>query len=61
MKDIRTLLRLKARINRMSIKESLDNLPSGICIARKNGTLALCNRQMQRLFQPEPFPARHVK
>ena len=51
MKDIRTLLRLKARINRMSIKESLDNLPSGICIARKNGTLALCNRQMQRLFQ----------
>ncbi len=41
----------RARINRMSIKESLDNLPSGVCFARENGTLILCNRQMQRLYR----------
>lgn len=51
MKDWRKRPGGRAGINRMSVKESLDNLPSGICFARENGTLILCNRQMQRLFR----------
>lgn len=43
-----TLFR-KDKIDRTSIKESIDNLPSGICFADKNGLLVLCNRQMYRL------------
>ena len=39
----------KEKIGRASIKEGLDNLPSGICFADQNGTIILCNRQMHRL------------
>ena len=39
----------KPRINMLSIKESFDNLPSGICFANKKGIIVLCNRQMHRL------------
>ena len=34
---------------RRAIKESADNLPSGICFADSNGVIILCNRQMHRL------------
>ena len=34
---------------RSAIKESVDNLPSGICFADANGVIVLCNRQMHRL------------
>lgn len=34
---------------RRAIKESMDNLPSGICFADSNGVIVLCNRQMHRL------------
>ena len=34
---------------RRAIKESVDNLPSGICFADGNGVIILCNRQMHRL------------
>ena len=34
MKDWRKRPGERATINRMSVKESLDNLPSGICFAR---------------------------
>ena len=34
---------------RRAIKESVDNLPSGICFADANGVIVLCNRQMHRL------------
>ena len=34
---------------RRAIKESVDNLPSGICFADGNGVIVLCNRQMHRL------------
>ena len=44
-----TILRRKPRINGFSVKEGLDNLPSGICFADRNGTVILCNRQMYRL------------
>ena len=37
------------KIGRASIKESLDNLPCGICFADKNGMIVLCNKQMHRL------------
>ena len=33
-------------ILRRAIKESVDNLPSGICFADSNGVIVLCNRQM---------------
>jgi hypothetical protein len=36
------------RIRRVSIKESFDNLPSGICFANRTGIIVLCNRQMHR-------------
>lgn len=44
-----SLLRYRRRPGRASIKEGLDNLPSGICFADKNGMIVLCNRQMYRL------------
>lgn len=31
------------------IKESFDNLPSGICFADRHGVIILCNHQMHRL------------
>ncbi|MGM9669568.1 MAG: ATP-binding protein [Faecousia sp.] len=33
-----------------SVKEALDNLPSGVCFFDKNGTVTLCNHQMYRVF-----------
>ena len=33
-----------------SVKEALDNLPSGVCFFNENGTVTLCNRQMYRVF-----------
>lgn len=39
----------RERIGRASIKESLDNLPSGICFADQSGLVILSNRQMYRL------------
>lgn len=35
---------------RNSIKEAVDNLPSGVCFFNKNGTVTLCNHQMYRVF-----------
>ena len=32
-----------------SIKEAVDNLPSGVCLFDKNGFVVLCNRTMYRL------------
>lgn len=43
------LFRRKPRPGRFAVKEGLDNLPSGICFADRNGTIILCNRQMYRL------------
>ena len=39
----------RERIGRSSIKESLDNLPSGICFADQSGLVILSNKQMYRL------------
>lgn len=39
-----------ASVNRRSIKEALDNLPSGLCFFDRRDILVLCNRQMYRLF-----------
>lgn len=39
----------RERIGRASIKESLDNLPSGICFADQSGLVILSNKQMYRL------------
>ena len=39
------------QINANSIKEGLDNLPSGICFYDKYGKLILCNRKMHELGQ----------
>lgn len=39
----------KDKIDRNSVKESIDNLPSGICFIDENGLLVLCNKQMYRL------------
>lgn len=36
-------------VRRSAVKESFDNLPSGICFANHNGIVILCNRQMHRL------------
>lgn len=43
------LLTRRNRPGKASIKEGLDNLPSGICFADHNGMIVLCNRQMYRL------------
>lgn len=37
------------KISDRSIKESFDNLPSGICFADQHGVIILCNHQMYRL------------
>ena len=39
---------MKRSLRRAS-KESVDNLPSGICFADSNGVIVLCNRQKHRL------------
>lgn len=38
------------RLKRNAVKESFDNLPSGICFFDCNGIVTLCNRQMYRLI-----------
>lgn len=40
---------IKHGFGKASTKESLDNLPSGICFADPNGMIVLCNKQMYRL------------
>ena len=40
---------MKYNIKGRSIKESFDNLPSGVCFADSKGMIVLCNRQMHRL------------
>lgn len=37
----------KSQIGKNSIKESMDNLPDGLCYSKLDGTPALVNRQMQ--------------
>ena len=37
----------KSQIGKNSIKDSMDNLPDGLCISKMDGTPALVNRQMQ--------------
>lgn len=37
------------RLSRKSIKESIDNLPSGLCFFEHTGLLILCNRKMYHL------------
>ena len=45
------LHRLKGQgLNRNSVKEAMDRIPSGICYFTKNGSVKLCNLQMYRLF-----------
>ena len=39
------------RLNRNSVKEAMDRLPSGICFFTKSGSVKLCNLQMHRLFR----------
>ncbi|WP_071704914.1 sensor histidine kinase [Murdochiella vaginalis] len=39
----------KKEIGRNSIKESLDNLPDGVCFSRLDGTPLLVNRTMQEI------------
>ena len=39
----------KNRIGKNSIKESMDNLPDGICFSKLDGTPLLVNRQMQEI------------
>ena len=37
------------RLSRKSIKESIDNLPSGLCFFERTGFLVLCNQKMYHL------------
>lgn len=37
-------------IKRQAVKESFDNLPSGICFFHSSGRIILCNRQMYQLY-----------
>lgn len=39
------------RLNRNSVKEAMDQLPSGICYFTTSGAVKLCNLQMSRLFR----------
>ena len=39
------------RLPRSSVKESMDNLPAGLCFSRKSGLVILCNRRMNELSQ----------
>lgn len=39
----------KTSISPSSIKESIDNLPTGLCFSRKNGMVQLVNYQMNKL------------
>lgn len=39
----------KSQIGKNSIKESMDNLPDGLCFSKLDGTPALVNRQMQMI------------
>ncbi|MGN0967675.1 MAG: hypothetical protein ACI4O3_00270 [Oscillospiraceae bacterium] len=43
------LFHRRTKLGRSSVKEGVDNLPSGICFAGQSGTIMLCNRQMHRL------------
>lgn len=46
------LYRIKGRrLNRNSVKEAMDRLPSAICYFTASGAVKLCNLQMYRLFR----------
>lgn len=47
---LKLLDRNRHALNRNSIKESLDHLPTGICFFYEDGILVLCNYQMHRLM-----------
>lgn len=40
---------LKSSISPSSVKESFDNLPTGLCFSKKNGMVQLVNHQMNKL------------
>lgn len=42
-------LQRRSRLTKNSVKEALDNLPSGVCFFDRNGLLTLCNFTMHRL------------
>ena len=44
-----SVFKKKEKLSPDAIKESFDNLPSGICFFDSNGFLKLCNRTMHRL------------
>lgn len=46
---INTVKAMKSQFTQGSVKESLDNLPTGICVFSKSGVLILCNRRMYAL------------
>ncbi|NLV86690.1 MAG: hypothetical protein GX025_05680 [Clostridiales bacterium] len=41
--------KMKLRFIQSSVKEAIDNLPSGLCFFDSNGMLVLCNKVMHRL------------
>ena len=45
----REKLARRQKLTRISIKEALDDLPCGLCFARADGMIVLCNRQMHHL------------
>lgn len=48
---LREYRRWKSSITRFSVKESIDQLPMGICFSRTNGLILLANRSMNDLCQ----------
>ena len=40
----------RGRLSQNSVKEALDNLPSGVCFFNKTGLPVLCNRRMHQIY-----------
>lgn len=45
----KTLAYRRTTLNRLAIKESFDNLPTGLCFSRPEGFVLLANRKMEQL------------
>ena len=45
----KTLSYRRTTLNRLAIKESFDNLPTGLCFSRPEGFVLLANRKMEQL------------
>ncbi len=45
----KTLAYSPITLNRLAIKESFDNLPTGLCFSRPEGFVLLANRKMEQL------------